>query len=987
MTMTTADLFGSIAKYKNNPLAAHRAVLDAISAVRAGTEIAIDPVFPFFFGIQANAVNTAVYLDELASVTRRLYPSAAQTPDDLYRHMSDMDYVGIFALPAPAEIMIAIDIRDLEEILIEDAATKIRQVVIPRNTIFTVSGLTFSLQYPVSIRKHPHTGFQVIYINDKPSPLVTLSTNAIEWDLIDTRELTYLRFTLQTHQFKIATQYDTVSYSSGGKYSFQFEDEFIMARVYTQDRRTSAWKEIRVTYTDQVYDPKTPTVCANVQGQRIYFSIPPVYIYQDSIKGKIRYDIYTCKGKVTIDLNQYGPEQYHASFNAIDPADMTPEVAALKSIKSIFLYSKSKVDGGRSALTFEELKNRTMINAVGPRQVPITPAQVKTDLVDYGYKVRSFIDVLTNRVFQASKSTPLYSAASSDLLTPATTSMPTVWLNLSEVSQAPGVFDNTTAITLTPNTLYRTIEGVTRVVSSVERQELENATPLGRANLVNQRNYFYSPFTYVLDAAREVFEVRAYDLDAPEVITKHFVTENATAGWQASFSKEYGVFKVNDGFLIELRTKSSREFQLLSNEEVVIQLSYIPVSKVNRVYATGQLVDIDETTGERTYQFKINSNFHVTPDDLIEFTSFAEQESGINCNANLKTAFDIFVIVIPYAEYGTLLPENYKQGTIEDLIGRAQLPVNRNYYPITHERITVSFGQRLKNLWTQSRSAVGTLEYERYAHDVVTTYQNDVYEVDPATGTTFMFTPEGKVQSTQKLHSKGDPVLDDLGQEIILHHKGDLVIDPVTNTPVPITNQSRRLDRFCDILMIEGAYFFANDAASVQYKDDLRRIFNEWVTQELPEYEKVLLDKTSIYFYPEVTSGTVTVITSTNVKASIDSAQSLSVTLHVPPTVMDDEPLKRSLEKITILTIAECFQSATVSTSNIEDCLLKAYGGDVINVELKGVAGESNYPVVTVLDDVARLGIRKKLTMRPDKKYTVTEAVSVTFVKHGERIQ
>ncbi|MCT7476070.1 hypothetical protein N5V81_13890 [Escherichia coli] len=114
--------------------------------------------------------------------------SMAQTHDDLFRHMSDVDYVDVFAQPSQATLLLLLDVDSLLAKAMPLNVAGIRKVVIPRDTVFTVSGYNFAIQYPIEIRVLPYgtvdnPAFQVLWITETQSPISPVTTNALDWEL------------------------------------------------------------------------------------------------------------------------------------------------------------------------------------------------------------------------------------------------------------------------------------------------------------------------------------------------------------------------------------------------------------------------------------------------------------------------------------------------------------------------------------------------------------------------------------------------------------------------------------------------------------------------------------------------------------------------------------------------------------------------------------------------------------------------------------
>lgn len=255
-----------------------------------------------------------------------------------------------------------------------------------------------------------------------------------------------------------------------------------------------------------------------------------------------------------------------------------------------------------------------------------------------------------------------------------------------------------------------------------------------------------------------------------------------------------------------------------------------------------------------------------------------------------------------------------------------------------------------------------------------------MYEADQQTERYFRFDEDGKIIK-KKLYSRGEIVKID-GEVVYRHRKGDIVLD-AQGLPIPTSEYKHQLTRYIDIYLIEGAYFFATEKITSDYRDYVRDITVKWITLELPQFQKQMLEKTSIYYYPECTSGPLTILSPNNAEEVIDSAQSLTLVLHVPQDVKLNPAMKTEFARHAVRIIHEKFKEEVVAVSEIERSLKVVYGDDVANIELLGVTGKTNYPLLTVLDKTKRLGIRKRLVAYPDGTLGVEEDVTVRFTTHG----
>lgn len=965
-----SSVLGSIEKYKFNPVMIIRTSLEAMSLASDGTINIVDPSNPFVLAIENSAVNTAAFMQQNEATTRRLYPAAALTQEDLYLHMSDKDYIDRFALPTNAVFTLLLSKEELLNSLILDATTGIRKITIPRNTYFSVAGINFSIQYPIDIRLLINGKLQAVYIVDKISPLLTLDSNLIDIEEVtDPTGLTFIKLNLNTTQFDIVSKFNDVSASSGFKTDIVIQDSFYYARVFVQDQ-FSNFNEIQTTHTQQIYDPFTPTAVITVLDKLIRVVIPIIYTSTNLVRGKIRIDIYQTKGTLNLLLGNYNLDDFSANWINIDSNDDNVFNQPIRNFRTLAKYSTSSVTGGRDQLSFTDLRYRVIKNAVGPQSLPITNAQLISQLENNDYTVVKNIDTLTNRIFLATRSLP--SPIDNRLVTSASTNMSAVTLTLKSAIACYGVIDNGSSITLTPDVIYQNNNGITIPLTTDKYNTLVALPILQRVTEVTNGNYFYSPFHYVLDTTANTFEVRPYYLDDPVIESKSFVAENATTNLQVSVDANYSIAKTPTGYTLNILTRSSDEFKAIDDLNIYVQLSFKSKDESTRSYLLGTLVGRDTVTNERLYQFQIDSTFNLDIDDYITLTSFTDFASGIVIKSNLLQDMDIyFAAIVPAGQ-------NYRPNSIDNELGKFQIPANA--LGITHERIKIRFGYSLKTLWARSRSVVNSTPYKTYNTNIAATYKKDLYELDPITGSAFSFSPTGEIVYNI-LHRQGDPILNTNGQPVYENLKGEIVYDQ-DNNPIPVDGFEKDLVRQLDIFTIEGAYYFATDQAVSTYKQSAIKTLISWLTIDLVRFNSLILDKTRIYYYPKVTLGDITVFTVNGATDTIPAGQSIKIKLSVPLITFNDDNLIRVLTRSTIKVIDEQLKNSTIATSAIEYALRNVYGVDVIDVELTPLGGAQKYSTFSVVDNSTRCSIRKKLAALPDNSLVVQEDVEISIVLH-----
>lgn len=970
MATSIRDLQDQVINLQYNPSAIQRAVLQTLTDVSDGKITVVDASNPFVFSLETAATLTSAAMSRNETLNRKQYPRAAQDMEDLYLHMSDKDYVNRFATPAAATFTMLLPYDELLNKLVLDPTTGIKKIVIPRNTYFTVANTVFSMQYPIEIRQLQHGGLQIVYDTSEPSPLQTLSTNILAWELVNDGNLTYLSFAVQVQQFAINSFTQSSNASSLFQYTYAFSDQFCYARVYSQNA-DKTWTEILTTHTDQIYDVTTPTAVLQVVDQTLKVTIPQIYTASGMITSNIRTDIYTTKGAIHMVLGNYEIAMFEIKFISYDKNDETVYTQPLSTLTAAFTYSTQTIDDGSDAVDFTTLQRQVINNAVGPQQLPISNIDLQETLLKKGYQVVTNIDNITNRTFLATRSMP--DPVDVKLITAAGATNATVSLSLDGISALSYVVNNNDSMTITPGALYKDTNGIVSLVSDAEIAMLNGLPADQKAILITNSGYLYTPFHYVLDTTNGGFAVRPYYLDDPVIQTKLFNSENDTTLLQVN-TGAYGIVRTSTGYKIQISTVSGDSFKALRDDQVFVQLAYTPYGEQSRAYLMGTLVGIDNTTKERIYEFDLSSNMNVDANNNLELTKFMMFTTDARLTkAPLLTDFDII--------YSTTQPMDtqWVPGEVDAILGRFLLPLNVT--GITHESLRVQFGNALDTLWARSRSVVSTIVFQTWEMDIPRYYDADVYQRDPVTGSTVIIDPNTGQPTYNILHHKGDPVLDANGNPVYQYRKGDIKLDGAGN---PIPANPRGMTRQIDFMLIEGVYKFATDSSAANYRAQMVNTLITWLTNDLESLNKQLLEQSELFFYPKKTLGEVNVMFSSGLTTTIQAGQSLTLTLYVNKAVYANTQLRAQLVTTSIKTVSAALANAQVARSAVESALRDQYGTDVIDAELTGLGGAANMDLFTILDDSIRASLRKRLVAQTDDSLIVQEDLTVIFVQHDK---
>lgn len=961
------DFKNQLKSLRYNPASIQRAALDVLRQAHEGEMEVVDVDTPFGFALSIAAVTTSAAIDEMVALNRKQYPIAAQTEDEIYLHMSDRDYLNRFALPSKAKFTFVFDKEELLSRMVEDLDLGVKRLIIPRNTKIQVNELVFTMLYPIEIRQLRHGGIQVLYDNNIPSPFQVLESNIIDYQTYTNEGIEWLSLSVDVKQLHIRTLFSDVDLISTVDEDIILEDEYYALRAYI--KRNDKWEEIKTTHTEQIYDPNILTAVLKVKQGQVNVKIPQIYMSRGLLNGNLRFDLYETRADIVTDLSVYPTELFEVTFtpDAFHP-ESTPYSAPLKNFKTLYVMSDSITEGGNRPMTVEELRNNAVNNSVGLQVVPITPSQISTSLNRAGYDIVRNIDNVVNRTYLATKPMPL--PTHPDLTTAASASIETFLFTEAEVSALKSVKKNFRSVTITPDTLFENSRGVMKLVPDARVDVLKSQASEVIAADVTNNSYLYTPFHYVMDFGLDEFNVRPYYLDKPVALYKSFVSDNDRTLLQVSVN-EFEIERVEGGYRLVVSVKSSQEFKDLADDEVFIQLAFKPKGEDVYAYLNGKLEGYNNED-ERVFSFDLSTSFYINRSDEMELTRFRMYNlDDRRVVSALENDFEVLFSTT------RRMPKTWREDDVDKRLGRFLLPAE--IYGISNDRVRVRFGYSLHNLWARARSVITSNDYARYQTDKPLVYKEDIYEIDPATGSSV--TVSGDNVQYRIKHAKGSPVMYE-GKPVMEYRRGDVILDALGK---PTFDNVYGLARQVDIMMIEGAYWFATDDITIDYRQEIVDTLVSWIHDGLKDISKSLLEQTRIFFYPKSTVGPIEVMVNNSVRTIIESGQRFVVKLFVSNIVHGNHELRKELKAATVRILAESLKGEVVSNSAITEELREAYGNDVIAFSLEGLGGRTDVETITVLNDAKRLSLRKRLVAQGDGSLFVEEDVTCEFLRHDKK--
>lgn len=192
--------------------------------------------------------------------------------------------------------------------------------------------------------------------------------------------------------------------------------------------------------------------------------------------------------------------------------------------------------------------------------------------------------------------------------------------SMSNLATLDRVYDNSVRLTLDSGMLFKTVDGRLEPVSNNERQALMDASGEAKAQTLAEGQFLYTPFHYVLDGTERQFDCRAYYLDEPVVYTKQFIAENEAARLEVG-TMRFAIDKTDTGYRMIIVTTSGKAFRELADDQVHVQLSFVPKGEIDRAYMNGTYLGRTDDD-ERIFEFLIESSFDVDDEDQLQLNSF-----------------------------------------------------------------------------------------------------------------------------------------------------------------------------------------------------------------------------------------------------------------------------------------------------------------------------------------------------------------------------
>ena len=958
-----------------DPTRLQKYTLDMLAEVLDDDVAITNPSTPSILTLESNVMHTAACIQTIHLNNSRHYPNMANTENDIYDHMCDKDFVGMFAMPGKCRFTFYLSMQEIESLASPVSQGSLsKRLTMPRYTEIMANGIPFTLQYPIDFLLKSHGALELVYNTTQPSPLHVLRGNKIEWrqvntPSIDSRRMELMEFTVEALQMQMKSYPISTNLSRVVEKEIEFRDEFYYARAFTKNK-DNEWVEIKTTHSTLVFDITEPTVGLTVVGNKVKARINPEYVAIGTIGREVRLDVYTTRGEINLDMRDLTSAQFGITFRDPGLEEGNNFTHPFSQLVTMSILSSDIATGGRDAPTFDQRRQRVKDNSIGTSVIPISDAQMQIALNDIGMDSLMNLSYLTYGVYVASRPMPnhIEGQASKGI----DSAVMTLRDSLERLSTYDTVEDNGDRITIKPTTLFRNDNGILRIVKDDERISMERLPAEALANRLNEANYLWTPFHYVLDTSRYHFSARPYFLDSPTLTITSFAASNDTTALTIRSSPTRTIARSENGYKLRIVTESNKTFQDLPDHQIGVQIGLRPKNEDDYAYINGVQVE-KLPNGERIFEFNIDTNWDIDEDHNIHLTNPSIYEGAVGgVFTDLRQDWALFWTVNNYMVPGL------EDSEIDSLLGHHLLAPNS--IGVYQEALDVKLGDELTGLWTKVRAVIGERPVRRYSSDVQGVYTENKVKYKPGTNL-----PETKVVDGKKTvvyeYKKGELMKNKDGTPYIIHKAGDPILD---KNGLPTFESERFTQRWVDLTLFDATYRYANNKRDSEYVKSVPVTMVDWINDLMSRVKDKMLHETDLFFTPQNTLKYARVVMDDGELRTIHTAQRISVDYYLAEMQFKDETLREPLRKTAKRQVLAELEKVTVSRDSIQESIRELTKGDIISVNVKGLGGYlSDTNAVTVEDDSVRLCIAKSLAVEPDGKLVVVDDIQINFKLHS----
>lgn len=954
-----------------NPMTIAKMALDEMQNRLNGDKIIADPNTPFCQLLEFGSSIASEVINSLDEKLPSLYPKRSDSMEDLYNHMSDFDYLSMYHTPARTVLRFTLPKKYLSANAI-NYNSNYKLVTIPADTVFTIGKYVFGLYYPINILINNYTDtFTAVYDTTKENPLHEMTTNIVDKYDISYKGLDYLIMDMTIYQFAKSTITESLIAETGYTKKITYNNNFYAVRLFTY--KNGEYVELKQSQSTLVYDSTVPTALITVLPdiKQLRIVIPQIYFDNDQMGSKILIEVYVTLGELNIDTTNISASSIAANFTpGIRESSTYSDIFRSMPFEYALTLSANMITGGSNAITVSELRERVVSDSLYDR-VPITENEMIAYMKDSGFYVKKYLDNVTDRIYYAYRT---IKDSSGSVVPSMTCSIYMLNSYATDSNHSAFLYQNAdNSITVLPTALYEydvNSDSVTPLDDEM-MTKIVDMTKEELADYLNNNQILKSPFHMRISLDDAYPNVVSYDLYNPSVNKVIFEEDNYE---MAEKMMSFGATIVHDAigtYTVTFSVYKSDELEKISETDI-------------KIYATTQSNDgrwvgtectyvaYDDVTNRYMYQFKIPTNYHLTLNNEIAIemplssNGSTTQEQLIDLDANFYLVF----MVNRMSLTSTVVEPSSKitQG-VPDMFTTSYLALSRQY-------LSVTLGKSLKDVIYNNIEAATTLKtYAMYQMDVPQYYTEDVYEKD-AEGFIKIYTDDDGSMRVNKIFSIGDPVLNEAGNQVYLHRKGDIMYG---NDGKPVVKADSNKLYYITTTFIDAKMFFSDRSSELTFQNNMYKILESYL-DSVRNMQDQLLERTNIYFRCVRSTGKSMINRGDDITEKQDIELSFKIVCYVPSYVKQDLSIQNKISEMTCSAIEAAINSRTISMLDIFNEVKSKMNDYIDHFDLLGVNDDTTLQTFVFTDEDAQPSVARKLELTEDNLLSLNKQINITFV-------
>ena len=753
----------------NDPLLLQQKLLNRFEE-ETGTAI-VDPNNTPCLLMEAFASTTAGLVRKLEDTVRpAIYPARAKEAVELYKHLSDYEYVNVFATPAQTTLLMTLDkayVMANAMSFTDSEGITYYKLIIPKTTIFTIGDHKFGLYYPIEIRCNVTTNrLYIVYDTSELNPMHALTSNVLEYDMreVDGHDIIYLK--IPVYQFQVDVYDDNVVIGSGYKRVITYADRFYALRAKASvlqnpghDENVEdewAMEEIKLCASGMTYDTDTVTMVftPDPDTNSVTLEIPYIYFSKGLINGDVEVEIYTTEGEINYTLPSI-EEQEELELCSIDMFNrlvtddgITPYVDPFRRMPALSIVPlNTAVVGGTNGMDLETLR-RHVVNGTLHTKTLQTPADIDAYFEAQGYKTTILRDGVTDRIYlvHSSVTNVLDEIISAGTLSTIFDFRPD---NLKSFSTIVGS-DNGHIYTVLPSTIYKfdTNKGVVTPLTDTEREDLNALDPADLVEEYNKSIYTLSPFHLQVDTSSRYPTSITYDMRDTEIKSRQFIGDRDSQEYQLILNSV--VMAVEKSEKNPLTDKYTFTFNVSSSglddvDAIVVQEDgsivknfrvICGLKNVDGSYYFAEAKFLRHEDNSDYFQLSVYSDYRFHQDaneHSVELTTYG---NGISQNSIFYLTSEMRVMLTINGDIGNIKDPDgdgivtASRGIITDYTNAPAVEDVEDFYALTEYRLACKFGSVVDELDQRINLTYSQMEYLKYGYTKFKTLAQPMYLLD-----------------------------------------------------------------------------------------------------------------------------------------------------------------------------------------------------------------------------------------------------------------